>query len=224
MRFGPTAAQEDLRDEVRALLAQLSPPSEVRRLMETEAGYDREAWSALAARRLLGDLGWVERCVVLEEAGRVLLCAPYLATVTAARFLPEELQHDVAAGRCIATLAIAEPTGRWDEAGVATRAVPSAGGGWRVEGTKSYVVDGCAADVFVVAARLDGDVRLFVVDATAPGVDRSPLATVDQTRKQAMVRLGGAPARAVPGTLDAAVDLSAVALAAEQVGGAGRCL
>ena len=226
MHFGPTAAQEELRGGVRALLAEVSPPSEVRRLMETETGHDPETWAALAAHGLLERLGWVERSVVLEETGRVLLCAPYLATVTAAPFLPEDVRDEVARGRVIATLAVAEAAGRWDEAGIRTRAVRSPGGGWRLEGEKSYVVDGCVADVLVVAALDDdtGGVGLFLVDGEAPGVDRSPLATVDQTRKQAAVTLAAAPARPVAGTVDAAVDLSAVALAAEQVGGAQRCL
>ena len=76
MHFGPTAAQEQLRERARALLAELSPPSEVRRLMETERGFDPTTWAALAEAGLLDAMGWVERAVVLEETGRVLLCAP----------------------------------------------------------------------------------------------------------------------------------------------------
>jgi alkylation response protein AidB-like acyl-CoA dehydrogenase len=164
--------------------------------------------------------------VVLEEAGRALLCAPYLATVTAAPFLPEDVRDAIAGGLCIATLALAEVSGRWEAAGVTTRAVRAPDGRWRLEGEKSYVVDGCAADVLVVAARVDGagDVALFQVDAGGDGVDRAPLATVDATRRQARVRLAAAPARRLEGALDTAVDLCAVALAAEQVGGAGRAL
>ena len=219
MHFGPTPAQEELRGRVRGLLAEVSPSTEVRRLMETDTGFDPAVWSALAGEGLL-ELAWPDLSVVLEETGRVLLCAPYLATVTARAFLAED------AGDRVATLALAEGTGRWEEAAVKTRAVPSPGGGWRLEGEKSYVVDGCAAGTFVVAARRDGQdhVGLFLVDGEAPGLDRRPLRTVDQTRKQATVTLAATPARPVPGTLDTAVDLCAVALAAEQVGGAQRCL
>ena len=218
MHFGPTPAQEELRARVRDLFSQLSPSAEVRRVMETETGFDPEAWKVLAAEGL-PDLGWLDQSVVLEEAGRVLLCAPYLATVTANELLPED------ASARIATMALAEAAGRWDEAGVQTRALPSPGAGWRLEGEKSYVVDGCVAEVLVVAARDDdAGVGLFLVDGDAPGLDRSPLRTVDQTRKQATVTLAATPARPLPGTLDAAVDLCAVALAAEQVGGAQRCL
>jgi alkylation response protein AidB-like acyl-CoA dehydrogenase len=213
MHFGPTAAHEELRARVRSLFADVSPSPEVRRLMETDTAFDPDVWSALTANGLLG-LGWLDLAVVLEEAGRSLLCAPYLATVTAAPFVPADV------GPCVATLALAEAAGRWDEAGVRTRALGS-----RLEGEKSYVVDGCVAEVFVVAARReDGVVGLFLVDADAPGLDRRPLRTVDQTRKQATLTLAATPARPVAGTPDTALDLCAVALAAEQVGGAERCL
>ena len=218
---------EQLRSRVRAFLADVSPPAEVRRRMEDERGFDVDVWLRLAADHDLLSLGrWVDQAVVLEETGRVLLCAPYLATVTAAPFLPPEVREAVAGGLCIATLAVAETSGRWDAESVQTRAVSSPDGRWRLEGEKSYVVDGCAADALVVAARPDaGDgVALFLVDAGAPGVDRIRLATVDQTRRLARIRLAATPARRLDGSVDAAVELCAVALAAEQVGGAGRAL
>ena len=222
MHFGPNDAEEQLRDRVRGFLAEVSPPSEVRRLMESDVGFDPAVWATIGDLDLLDPgMGWVARSVVLEETGRVLLCAPYLSTVTAAALLPE-----AALGREIATIAVAEESGRWDESGVQTRAVGSSGGGWRLDGEKSYVVDGCAADVLVVAARRDDDcgVGLFRVDAAAPGVDRAPLPTVDQTRRQARVTLSATPARPLDAPMATAIDLCAVALASEQVGGTQRCL
>ena len=194
--------------------------------MESDLGYDLDVWLRMAADHDLHALGWVEQTVVVQEMGRVLLCAPYLATVTAAPWLPEDVRAAVAGGLCIATVAVAEASGRWDAAAVETVAVRSPGGAWRLEGEKSYVVDGCAADVVVVAARpLDGgDVALFLVEAGAPGLDREPLTTVDMTRRQAVVRLSATPARLLEGTVAGAVDLCAVALAAEQVGGSERAL
>lgn len=245
MHFGPTPAQEDLRAQVRSLFAEISPSAEVRRLMETETGFDRRAWDRMAADFGLqglhlprsvggGGLGWVEVGVVLEEAGAALLVAPYLSTAVAAAVLlaagdEDDLLASIAAGRTVATLAVAEAAGRWDSGGIETRAVRSPGSGWRLEGAKSYVVDGCAADVLVVAARLDdregGDVGLFLVDADGPRMSRSPLRTVDLTRTQAAVTFAAAPGRPLAGvTLDWAMELAAVALAAEQVGGAQRCL
>ncbi len=237
MQFLPTDQQDRLRARARAFLAEVAPSTEVRRLMESPLGFDLDVWLRMADDHELhglhlpeavggSGLGWVEQAIVLEEAGRALLCAPYLATVTAAPFLPDDVQAAVAGGLCIATLAAAEASGRWDAASVETRAIRSAGGAWRLEGEKSYVVDGCVADVLVVAARPEGGdgAALFMVDAAGAGVDREPLATVDLTRRQARVRLSATPARLLPGTLAEAVDLCVVALAAEQVGGAGRAL
>ena len=206
--------------------------------MEDDLGYDLDAWLRMAADHDLhglhlptevggAGLGWTEQSVVLGETGRVLFCATSLATVTSAPFLPDDVQAGVAGGLCISTLAIAEASGRWDEAAVETRAVGSPGGGWRLEGEKSYVVDGCVADVLVVAARSsdgDGGVGLYLVGSDAPGLDRVPLATVDQTRRQARITLAATPARPLDGTVASAMALSAVGLAAEQVGGAERAL
>ena len=218
---------EQLRSRVRAFLAEVSPPAEVRRLMEDERGFDLDVWLRMAADHdLLALEGWPEQGLVLQETGRVLLCAPYLATVTAAPLLPAEVREAIAGGLCIATLALAEASGQWHADGVQTRAVKSPDGRWRLEGEKHYVVDGCAADVLVVAARPDGagDVALFQVDGDAPGVDRAPMATVDPTRRQARLRLAATPARRLDASPATAVDLCAVALAAEQVGGAERAL
>ena len=210
---------------------------ERRRLMEDPLGYNLDVWLRMAADHEFhglhlpssvggAGLGWVEQAVVLEETGRVLLGAPYLATVTASPWLPAEVQSTIAAGLCMATLAVAEAAGRWDAASIETRAVKSSVGRWRIEGEKRYVVDGHAADVLVVAARADdtGDVGLFMVAADASGVSTAALPTVDPTRRQARIGLAAAPAHRLGGTLGEAIDLCSVALAAEQVGGTRRAL
>ena len=89
-------------------------------------------------------------------------------------------------------------------------------------------MDGWVADTLVVAGRTatDGRVALFVVDGDAPGVDHTRLATVDLTRQQTRVELTGTPGRRVgdEGAFDRLLDVAATLLAAEQVGGARRCL
>ena len=71
---------------------------------------------------------------------------------------------------------------------------------------------------------------LFAVQGTPPGLTRTPLPTMDQTRKQARLEFADTPA-ALIGTdggaeagLSKTLDLAAVALAAEQVGGAQHVL
>jgi alkylation response protein AidB-like acyl-CoA dehydrogenase len=135
----------------------------------------------------------------------------------------------IAAGETTATLALAEANGRWDTAGVEATALRE-GAAWRLHGTKLYVLDGHTADVVLVAARTPAGVSLFSLAGDSAGLVRKPLATLDPTRKQARLDLDGAPATLVGAegdgerVLPALLDLAAVALAAEQVGGAQRCL
>jgi alkylation response protein AidB-like acyl-CoA dehydrogenase len=175
----------------------------------------------------------------MEEMGAALLCAPYFSTVVlganallcsgdaaaCARWLP-----GIAAGETIATLALAEESGSWElDASTATTAADN-GDGWTVSGAKSYVLDGQTADLILVAARAPDGLGLFAVSRDAPGLTTTPLQTIDETRKQARVAFDTTPAALVGAEGDAAaglaktLDLAAVALAAEQVGGAQRCL
>ncbi|MDP9075053.1 MAG: acyl-CoA/acyl-ACP dehydrogenase [Actinomycetota bacterium] len=242
--------QEELRRSLRRFLADKSPEAEVRLLMATETGFDPAVWSQMAVQLGLqglaiperfGGSGFstVEQVVVFEEMGRALLCAPYFSTVAlAANALlaagddraSEELLPGIAAGRTIATLALTEGSGRWDEDGITLTATQVGSGGYQLDGVKTFVVDGLQADLLLVAARSQGGVSLLAVHGGAPGLVRTPLATMDQTRKQARLAFSAVPARLIgveggawPG-LAKALDLAAVALAAEQVGGAQRVL
>jgi alkylation response protein AidB-like acyl-CoA dehydrogenase len=249
VNFAFSEEQEELRRTVRAFLDQKSPEAEVRRLMDTEQGYDEAVWRQMGEQMGLQGLivpeefggsgySYVELIVVLEEMGRSLLCAPYFSTVAlAANALihsgddqaKKELLPGIASGETIATLAFTEPSGKWDEAGITTPATKS-GDSWTINGTKMFVLDGHTADLIIVAARTGAGVSLFAVEGGASGLTRTPLSTMDQTRKQAKLEFSNTPARLI-GTdgagwnvLSTVLDLAAVALAAEQVGGAQRCL
>ena len=89
------------------------------------------------------------------------------------------------------------------------------------------IVDGGTAELLVLAARRGDEPVLVAVEAAAPGVAVEPLATLDQTRRQATVRLDGAPATLLatgPEALARARDLHSVGIAIESVGAAARCL
>ncbi|MGO8875899.1 MAG: acyl-CoA dehydrogenase family protein [Acidimicrobiales bacterium] len=249
MNFGFSEEQEELRRAVRRFLDDKSPSTEVRRLMETTEGYDAAVWSQMANQLGLqaisipeeyggAGFGYVELVVVLEEMGRSLLCAPYFSTVAlAANALlssgdegaKAEYLPGIASGETIATLAFTEESGRWDVEGIAMVA-SRAGDGWMLDGTKSYVIDGHTADLILVAARTGNGVSLFALPGDAEGLTRTPFATMDQTRKQAKLTFAATPARLVGEeggagpVLSKTLDLAAVALAAEQVGGAQRVL
>ena len=244
--FGPE--HDELRATVRRFLSDRSPEAEVRRLMETESGYDPAVWQQLAHLGLTGLLvpehhggagsGCVELQIVCEEMGRALLCAPFLSSAvlatsalvhagdeaTQARYLP-----GLADGSVIGTLAVTEESGSWRAEDTATRAEADGTGGFILTGEKLFVLDGAVADLLLVLARTDAGPGLFAVAAGAPGLAREPMATLDATRKQARITLAATPAVPVArgedaAALETALDVAAAALAAEQAGGARRVL
>lgn len=252
MQFTFTEEQEEFRTVLRRFLEDKSPTTEVRRLMATEAGFDRAAWAAL--NRELGltavaipedyggqGFGFIEHGIVLEEMGRALLCAPYFsATAMAAPAIlnggseddKRALLPDIASGDSLATLAVAEDSGRWDAAGIALTATAS-DRGFVLNGHKSFVVDGGTADLVIVAARQPGStgdegLSLFAVHGDAPGLQRRPLKTVDETRKLARLSFESVSAEllgeegAAAGPLARTLQHAAVCLASEMVGGAER--
>ncbi len=249
MNFAFSEEQEQLRGFVRSFLDDKSSEEAVREQMATEGGFDAGVWSQMSEQMGLPGLiipeefggqgyGYVELIVVLEEMGRALLCAPFFSSVVLGANTLLQSGDDaakathlpgIASGETTATLAFTEESGRWDEAGITMPATKS-GDGYTLDGSKTYVIDGHTAGLLLVAARTDAGVSLFSVDADAAGVTRTPLATMDQTRKQAKIDFSGTPATLI-GTdgggwavLEKVLDLAVVALAAEQVGGAQMCL
>src|SRR5579871_5010559 len=242
-----TNEHEQLRQTVRRFLEKESSEQTVRKLMETESGYDKRTWERMASELSLVGLiipekhggagfGPVELAIVMEEMGRVLLCAPYLSTAvlaaaallnsandaTKAKLLPA-----IASGKSIATLAFVEEHGRWDVESIAMRATRD-GSRWKLSGVKNYVLDGHIADVVLVAAQSDSGLGLFLVDG-ASKFERAALPTLDLTRKLARLSFTDTAATLIS-TGDAtksigrALALGSAMLAAEQVGGAQRCL
>src|SRR4051794_20206242 len=249
VNFAFSEEQEELRKSVRRFLEDKSSETEVRRLMETGEGYDTSVWKQMGEQLGLQGLaipeefggsgyGYVELIVVFEEMGRALLPAPYFSTVAlAANALlasgddaaKKEYLPGIASGETIATLALTEESGRWDEEGVQLQATKS-GDGYTLDGTKMFVIDGHTANLIIVAGRTGGGVSLFAVEADASGLTRTPLTTMDQTRKQARLEFSGTPARLIGSegegwtALNKTLDLAAVAISAEEVGGAQKCL
>jgi len=254
MNFALSEEQEAFREGLRRFLAEASPPAEVRRTMATPEGVDRGLWKRMAEELGLQGLlvpeaeggqgfGFLEVGIALEELGRALVCAPYLASAvlatsallesgdTSARrsFLPA-----LASGGTFGALALLDPGADWSAADVRMSFVRD-GAGYRLSGEKRYVEGGGVADLLVVAARrpesagLEG-LSLFLVDGAAPGLSRASLETLDPTRRLAHLTFESVGARllgaegAAGAVLSRVLDLGAAGLAAEDVGGAERCL
>jgi len=252
MRFSFTPEQEEFRAGLRRALEARSPTKEVRRLMATDAGWEREGWQKL--NRELGltavhipevyggsGFGYGELGIVLEEMGRGLLCAPFFSTAALATTAilnagTEEqkrtLLPSIASGETTAALAFSEDDGRNDGAGVAMTAAPS-GAVYRLDGTKSFVLDGHTADLIVVLARQPGSkgedgLSFFTVTGDAPGLERRRLKTMDETRKLARLQFNSVEARLLGDAGGASrpfaktMQQALVCLANEMVGGAER--
>jgi alkylation response protein AidB-like acyl-CoA dehydrogenase len=230
-----TSEQKDLRSAVREVLADRSDEAAVRKVMESEAGYDTGLWArlggelgvlGLAVPEELGGAGGtlVDQAVVAEEFGAALLPGPVLGTVGLA--IPAlvalgsssdtaELLADLVAGTRTATLA-------WTEPGGAPDVTVSDG---KLTGSIRQVVDGSADVLLVPVAGPDG-LALYATE----GGQRTPLSTLDQTRRQSAVTFDATPARllaageAAEKAVAHALRVGGVLLAAEQVGGAQKLL
>jgi alkylation response protein AidB-like acyl-CoA dehydrogenase len=196
---------------------------------------------------------FVEQAIVLEELGAALYPGPYLASaVLAANALlastdeaaKRDLLPGIASGSTVATLAFTEDDGSWEPGAIRLAATRDADA-WRLDGHKSFVLAGNTADLILVVARTGDTLSLFAVDRAATdaatgtdavavpdagGLASKELQTLDQTRRLGRLEFSATPARLIgaPGDggpiLDKTLDITAVALAAEQLGGAQRAL
>jgi len=236
MDFDFSPDQYTLRDEARRFLEAQCPTGHVREFIDDPAGWSSTLWKQMA------DLGWMglpfpeelgglgqsflDLVLLLGELGRAVAPVPFLSSVAQAgqvllrhgsaaqreRWLP-----GIASGEKVATLAIAEAAGSYDDAGVS--AVVSGG---RLSGEKRYVLDAPIADLFVVAARDGSDVRWFVVEE---GADVVTQRSYDLTRPIGSVSFDGAAAEPLeaPG-LEPGLGIATAALTAEMVGTASKIL
>lgn len=205
-------------------------------------------WPALLFAEEFGGFGLtqVDLVALLEEMGRRLLCSPFFSSIVLAGQAIQLAGHEaqksrwlpaLASGKTIATLALTEASGRYDAEGIQVTARRD-GEDLVLDGIKTYVPDGGVADLFVVVVRepdttgTEG-IRLLLVPADTEGVTARSLPTVDQTRRQGEVIFAAArvPIENLLDAKDAGwtvlshiLDLAAIALAAEQIGGAQAIL
>jgi alkylation response protein AidB-like acyl-CoA dehydrogenase len=250
-----TEEQTMLRDAAKDWTSENAPVAALRKLRDTgsDVGFDRAAWKEM------GEMGWAGVIVpeayggsefgyrslglVLEETGRTLTASPLISTAlvgasalilggTAAQ--KEAWLGKIAAAETVTALAVDE-TAHHHPAGVAMTATRT-GAGYKLTGKKPFVIDGMAAELFIVAARTSGKagetagITLFLVPADAKGLTRRRLHTVD-SRGAADLSFDGVDvaADAVLGQpdhgfdlLDQILDRARAGLAAEMVGTASQ--
>lgn len=249
MKLVLSPEQEELRATVRRFLEEQSPMSHVRAVLAGGEGYDRALWTQMAGQLGLAGIaipetyggagyGQVEVSVVMEELGRSLAQTPFLSTsvlaVNALLHSDDEtartdLLPRIASGDLVATVAVAEAGVGWNAAGI-TAIAEQSGADWKISGAKTAVVDGDLAEQIIVVARAaGGGLGFYLVAGDAEGLTRTPLETMDPTRRLARLELVGTPARQLTTndaqrTFDTVTDLARIALAAEQAGGLEHCM
>jgi len=251
MDFGLSEDQEALQRAAREFLAAECPPALVRETARTSDGVPRALYAKMAELGWLGlavpeadgglGLGTLELALVCEELGRAAAPGPFLWTqlVIAAlvragtpaqrrRWLP-----GLIAGERVATVGYLDEGNRYAPAAVTLRARRTRDG-FRLDGTKLFVPGVPGGDLLLVAARpTTGGVSLFLVEAETSGIRLRPEETIDLTRRVGEVRLrdvaversallggdgrGGA-------LLARLLDLGAILIAADSLGGAQRTL
>jgi len=191
--FDLSEDQRLLKESVGKLMAARYGDFEKRKgYMKHPNGFDPAVWAEYAEAGILslpfseeqGGFGGgpVETMIVMEEIGHALAIEPYLSSVVLCGAIlkygkAEALIPEIAAGEKIVALAQIERGSRYDLNDV-TLAAKEDGGDYVLEGEKSVVLGGAAADYFIVSARTSGGRRdedgitLFLVDAKSAGVSR----------------------------------------------------
>lgn len=201
-----------LRDSAREFLTDKSPVSELRRLRDTKDkdGFSRELWRGMKDMGWTGilvdeahggsDFGHVGMALVCEEMGRTLAASPFLSTAvmaaTAIRRGGSEEQKKKwlpAISEAKAIIALAVDEGRKHAPEKTALKAELAGNAFKLNGDKTFVVDGHIADQIIVAARSEGEpgdrngISLFLVDAKAPGISIERVISVD-SRNSARIK------------------------------------
>ncbi|ADG15070.1 acyl-CoA dehydrogenase domain protein [Paraburkholderia atlantica] len=210
-------------------------------IVRSEAGVSAAHWAAFTELGLTAlpvpeaqggfNGGPIDMLVVMQELGRALVVEPYWATAVGIEALrlagtgdgeDAVLLERAAQGEGKLAVAFHEPHARYDLFDVATIA-SGQGAQHTLSGTKSVVLHGAQADHWIVPARLDGEIALFVVARDAAGVTLTEYRTIDGQRA-ATLEFNGTPARRLAGehagaaTLEQIADYGTLLLCAEAIG------
>jgi pimeloyl-CoA dehydrogenase small subunit len=250
MDFEFTEEQRLLRESLDRLLGDSYGFDKRKGYIAEPDGFSRAMWGQYAELGLLGlpfaeahgGFGGtpVDVMIVMEAFGRVLALEPYLATVILAGTAighagstaqNEALVPQIADGSLRLAVAHGERQARYDLADVLTTATKTASG-WRLDGSKSVVVQGDSADKLIVSARVSGDrhdpdgIGLFLVDPKSTGVARRAYTMRDGTHAADIAFSGvevpavdvlGAPGRGLA-TMERVNQAGIMATSAEAVG------
>ena len=241
MNFNFTDEQQQLADALRRYLDKQYGFEARQAIVRTEAGVSDEHWSAFAELGLTAlpvpeaqggfDGGTIDMLVVMQELGRAMVVEPYWSTAVGIEALKlsgtgdgddAALLERAAQGEIRLAVAFHEPGARYDLFSIDTTATRH-GDGYALSGTKSVVQHGAQADHWIVPARLDGEIALFVVARAAANAQITDYRTIDGQRA-ATLAFNATSARKLDGrhagaaALEHIADYGVVLLCAEAVG------
>lgn len=199
-----TEEQRLIREQASAWAVDKAPVATFRALRDTSprAGFSPATWEAMVDMGWTGilvpeqyggsNLGYLTFGLILEQLGRQLTASPLFTSslVGASALLlggsdeqRDDLLPALMEGSAVLTLAVDEGAHHGPEH-IALGAQQNADG-FVLQGAKTYVQEGMSATHFVVPARTAGNpgesqgVSLFLVPATATGLSRTALNTID---------------------------------------------
>ncbi|MYN47471.1 pimeloyl-CoA dehydrogenase small subunit [Pseudoduganella sp. FT93W] len=243
MDFQLREEQQQFADALRRWVAKDYHHEARRQIIHSASGVSDSAWqtlvelgmTALPVPEAQGGFsgGAVDLWVVMQELGRGLVVEPYFATVWGTQFLQlagnqAALLEQVASGELKLACALGEQQSRHDLYDIRTSAVRD-DAGYCLNGAKSVVIHGAQAGALIVSARDAGapdGICLFVVPATAAGLQRRDYRTIDGQRAATVelcdVRVPAsallAQGSAAADLLEQAADYGVTLLCAEAVG------
>lgn len=256
MDLGFSEEQEMLRTTARDFLTNECPAELVKQLAEDEKGYSPEMWKKMAELGWMGltfpeeydgmGMTFLDLVVLLEETGRACLPGPYFSTVVLAGYTimeaaseeqKKELLTKIANGDLIVTLAVTEPSARYEPDAITVKASPDKDD-YVINGTKLFVPDANIADYIICVARTkngtspEEGLTLFLVDAKSPGISTTLLKTIAGDKQcEVILEDVRVPKENIIGELDKGwpvvkkvLEKATVGLCAQMVGGAQKTL
>jgi len=207
MDLGLSEEQEMLREFARDFLEKECPEAHVREMEEDEKGYSPALWQKMAEQGWMGlvvpdsyggvGMTYMDLIILAEEFGRALVPGPFLpncvATIALLEAASEEMKQrylpGIASGSQIWTLALTEPSARFDAEGVQVTARKD-GSDYVLNGKKLFIRDSHVADMLIVVARTGGSgedgISLFVVDPGSAGVSQEAIESIASDKLNAI--------------------------------------
>jgi acyl-CoA dehydrogenase len=205
--LGYSEEQIELLDVATTFCRDKSPINKVRKLIESELGYDAGVWAEMAA------LGWTAVAIpeaqggvgltlaevvpLVEQMGRHLMASPLVSSALAAQALAvggteaqqAEWLPKLAEG-AVGTVALSEANGDWDLTNI-TATAKADGDHLVLSGEKLFVLWAESADVVIASVTLDGKPALVLLSAADVAGRLRREAIIDETKRSFALSLDG---------------------------------